>query len=125
MRTYSIGIYISTQEVAQTHTMLSHTSEGTQSISHSSETFAHAGAMPDDNNDDQTITQPQPRPVRQRAHYSPIMLSDPLDSPSSDAQSFDEEDMYGSDPDVETVGLKQPCQGLSSASNESLACPTW
>ncbi|KAN0128954.1 hypothetical protein V8E53_013216 [Lactarius tabidus] len=36
---------------------------------------------------------------------SPLMLSDPLESPSSDALSFDEDDMYGSDPDVETISL--------------------
>jgi hypothetical protein len=35
----------------------------------------------------------------------PFMLSEPLDDSSSDTKSFDEEDMYGSDPDVETVSL--------------------
>jgi len=33
------------------------------------------------------------------------MFSEPLDSTSSDEMSFDEEDMYGSDPDVETISL--------------------
>ncbi|KAN0127850.1 hypothetical protein V8E53_014297 [Lactarius tabidus] len=37
---------------------------------------------------------------------SPLMLSDPLDSPSSDARSFDDDDMYGSDSDVETISLR-------------------
>ncbi|KAN0135974.1 hypothetical protein V8E53_006135 [Lactarius tabidus] len=42
----------------------------------------------------------------QSGRPSPLMLSDPLDSPSSDARSFDEDDMYGSDSDVETISLR-------------------
>jgi hypothetical protein len=41
----------------------------------------------------------------QRVHEMSIMLSEPLDSSSSDAKSFDEEDMYGSDSDIETISL--------------------
>jgi hypothetical protein len=37
---------------------------------------------------------------------SPLMLSNPLDSPSSDARSFDEDNMYGSDSDIETISLR-------------------
>jgi hypothetical protein len=33
------------------------------------------------------------------------MLSEPLDSSSDDTKSFDEEDMYGSDSDIETISL--------------------
>jgi hypothetical protein len=33
------------------------------------------------------------------------MLSDPLDSSSSDTMSFDEEDMFGFDSDVEIISL--------------------
>ena len=44
------------------------------------------------------------------------MLSDPLSSPSSDAQSFDEDDMYGSDPDVETISLRPLLQSPESES---------
>jgi len=33
------------------------------------------------------------------------LFSDPLDSTSDDEQSFDEEDMFGSDPDAETISL--------------------
>ena len=120
-----MDIYISEPEVAPTNIMLSHTSEGTQSPSHSSETCAHSGDMQDHNIEEHTIIHGQPRLARQRAHHSPIMLSDPLVSPASDAKSFDEEDMYGSDPDVETISLKQPSQVLSSASHDSLACPAF
>jgi len=50
------------------------------------------------------------------------MLSDALDSPSSsDAKSFDEDDMYGSDSGVETISLKRPFQALNVA-NESPVC---
>ena len=79
--------------------------------------------MQDEDMDDQVIIQGQPQLGWQRVYHSPIMLSDPLDSPSSDAKSFDEEDMYGSDSDVETVSLKQPGQGLSCTSHELLVCP--
>jgi hypothetical protein len=34
-----------------------------------------------------------------------LLFSDPLDGTSSDEQSFDEDDMCGSDPDVETISL--------------------
>ncbi|KAN0141114.1 hypothetical protein V8E53_000870 [Lactarius tabidus] len=42
------------------------------------------------------------KPKRQTVQDMPFMLSEPLDDSSSDTKSFDEEDMYGSDPDVET-----------------------
>ena len=51
------------------------------------------------------------------------MPSNPLDSPSSDAKSFDEHDMYGSDSDVETISLKHLCQAAATDSDASLVCP--
>jgi hypothetical protein len=33
------------------------------------------------------------------------MLSDALDSPSSDTKSFDEEDMFGQDSGIDTISL--------------------
>ena len=51
------------------------------------------------------------------------MLSDPLDSPSPDAKSFDEDDMYGSDSDVEIISLRHPCQAAAPDSDASLVCP--
>ena len=103
--------------------MLSHMLEGIRSPSHSPEPCAHSGDMQDENTNHHTIVQGQPRLAQEQACHSPIMLSDPLDSPSSDVKSFDEEDMYGSDPDVETISLKQPGQVQSSASDDALACP--
>ena len=47
---------------------------------------------------------------------SMTMLSDALDNTSSDEMSFDEEDMYGSDPDVETITL-------ASGSNQQMQSP--
>ena len=34
-----------------------------------------------------------------------VLFQDPIDDESSDAESFNEDDMYGSDPDVETISL--------------------
>jgi hypothetical protein len=42
---------------------------------------------------------------KRKIRETTIMSSSSLDSPSSDAVSFDEYDMYGSDPDVETISL--------------------
>jgi hypothetical protein len=57
---------------------------------------------------DSVPSQQQPKKDRdgRTVRPSPIMLSNPLDSPSSDAKSFDEDDMYGSDSDIETISLK-------------------
>jgi hypothetical protein len=45
-------------------------------------------------------------PRKRRHEPSDLLLfSDPLDGTSSDEQSFDEEDMIGSDSDAETVSL--------------------
>ena len=48
------------------------------------------------------------------------MLSDPLDSTSSDEMSFNEEDMYGSDPDVETISLGSASNTKVQSSDEDL-----
>lgn len=45
---------------------------------------------------------------RRKFHQDPeelLLFSDPLDGSSSDEQSFDEDDMCGSDSDVETISL--------------------
>jgi hypothetical protein len=57
-----------------------------------------------------------------QAHLSPLMLSDPLESPSSDALSFDEDDMYGLDPDAETISLLPFRAVPKSEANDSLVC---
>jgi hypothetical protein len=37
-----------------------------------------------------------------------ILFSDPVDEDLSDAESFDEDDMYGSDSDAEIIGTESP-----------------
>ena len=62
--------------------------------------------------------------VSQTAHPSPTMLSNPISSPLSDAQSFDVDNMYGSDPDPETICLRpilqSPIVDTDSSVQESL-----
>ena len=45
------------------------------------------------------------RQSRRDAHNPAVMLCDSLDGPLSDALPFHEDEMYGLDSDVETVGL--------------------
>lgn len=61
--------------------------------------------------------------VNRKTCTSPIMLSDPLESPSSDEKSFDEDDMYGSDSGVETISLKPFLRGPVTETNEPLVRP--
>ena len=62
--------------------------------------------------------------VSRTTRLSPTMLSDPISSPSSDTQSFDVDDMYGSDPDPETISLRpilqSPTVDTDSSVQESL-----
>ncbi|KAH9171291.1 hypothetical protein EDB89DRAFT_1907147 [Lactarius sanguifluus] len=52
------------------------------------------------------------------------MFSDPIDSSSSDAKSFDEDDMYGSDSNAETISLKpdsmEPYSNQAQSTNEGV-----
>jgi hypothetical protein len=50
------------------------------------------------------------------------MFSDPVDGSSSDAQSFDEDDMYGSDSGVEKISLAPHLNVQVGMSNEHMAC---
>ncbi|KAI9443894.1 hypothetical protein H4582DRAFT_2071441 [Lactarius indigo] len=47
------------------------------------------------------------------------MFSDPVDDSPSDTQSFDEDDMYGSDGDVETISLKPLLEHVSEEQETS------
>jgi len=53
---------------------------------------------------------------KQRVQDMSLMLSEPLHSSSSDTKSFDEEDMYGFDSDIEIISL-------ASGSNQVQASP--
>jgi hypothetical protein len=50
------------------------------------------------------------------------MLSDPLDSSSSDTRSFNEDDMYGSDSGVETISLKPDLKEKERDTKETMVC---
>jgi len=104
---------------------MSDSSKGIQYSSHTPDATAHEvdiqGSQRTLHSNDPT----QPWPVWCGAYHSPLMLSDPLDSPTSDTRSFDEDDMYGSDSDVETISLKCPCEAPATESDASLVCPDW
>ena len=90
---------------------------------HTPDTTAHEADMQGGHRTLHSNDPTQPWPGRHRAYHSPLMLSDPLDSPTSDTRSFDEDDMYGSDSDVETISLKRPCEAPATESDASLVCP--
>ena len=52
----------------------------------------------------------------------PLMLSDPLDSSSSDTMSFDEEDMFGSDSDIEIISLPSGSQDEVENAQDNMVC---
>ena len=58
------------------------------------------------------------RQSQRDARNPAVMLCDPLDGPSSDALPFHEDEMYGSDSDVETIGLYHQ----SELSDEHTVC---
>jgi hypothetical protein len=58
----------------------------------------------------------------QRDIRDPTMLSDPLDGSSSDTQSFDEDEMYGSDSGVETISLKPNSKEDAGSADELMVC---
>jgi hypothetical protein len=72
--------------------------------------------------DDRTNDNDSQQSPHQCARLSPLMLSDPLESPSSDALSFDEDDMYGSDTDVETISLVPTRAVPELDTNDLLVC---
>ena len=102
--------------------MPSHKSKGKQTVSTSctSATPSHTPVLQGQHSDSKVHGQKNVQRLPWTVDNSPIMLSDSLDSPSSsDAKSFDEDDMYGSDSGVETISLKHSFQ-VSSMANESL-----
>jgi hypothetical protein len=50
------------------------------------------------------------------------MFSDPVDGSSSDTQSFDEDDMYGSDSGVETISLAPLSNTQAKTTGEHMVC---
>jgi hypothetical protein len=104
--------------------MPSHKSKGKQTVptSCTSATPSHTPVLQGQHSDSKVHGRKNVQRLPWTVDNSPIMLSDALDSPSSsDAKSFDEDDMYGSDSGVETISLKRPFQALNVA-NESPVC---
>ena len=65
------------------------------------------------------------RAVHKNYHDSLLMFSDPVDDSSSDTKSFDVDDMYGSDPDVETISMKPLTTEEPTSSDENNVCTLW
>ena len=103
--------------------IMSNTYKVIQDSLHTPDTTAHEADMQGGHRTLHSNDPTQPGPGRCRVYHSPLMLSDPLNSPTSDTRSFDEDDMYRSDSDVETISLKRPCEALATESDESLVCP--
>src|ERR1700744_5129724 len=112
------------------HIMQSHTSESspTCSISHSQASPTHSThSLPYSDQSPHMASSWSNKPKYQRnVQNAPDLFSDPLDSPSSDARSFDEDKMYGSDSDGETISLKPHVDELvgstSDQANDSMVC---
>lgn len=62
---------------------------------------------------------------RRKRRHDPsdlLLFSDPLDGTSSDEQSFDEEDMIGSDSDAETISLGIKSNDKKQTLDEQVVC---
>ena len=68
------------------------------------------------------VPQRQKRRKRHHEDGDHFLFSDPLDGTSSDEMSFDEEDMFGSDSDAETVSLAVKTNKKKRSFNEHAVC---
>lgn len=94
----------------------SHTSE--VKVKHMSSTCVPDSAA----QDHASSNQKHKRNPRRNFRSPPAMLSDPLDSSSSDTQSFDEDDMYGSDSGVESFSLNPDSEEEERSTTDSVVC---
>ena len=77
----------------------------------------------DDDIDATVIIPKRQKPWKHRHKPGNLHLfSDPLDGTSSDEQSFDEEDMFGSDSDAETVSLVAKMNKKKQPFDEQRVC---
>ena len=63
--------------------------------------------------------------TRWKCHHNPgdlLLFSDTLDGTSSDEHSFDEEDMFGSDSDAETISLGVRSNEKKQSFDEQVVC---
>ena len=104
--------------------MPSHNLKRKRADSDISATDTHASISQGDLANTSSLCQQPMHIVGQTACLSPAMLSDPISSPSLDTQSFDVDNMYGSDPDPETISLRlilqSPTVDTDSSVQESL-----
>ena len=104
--------------------MPSHNLKRKRADSDVSATDTHASISQGDPANTSSLCQQPMHIVGRITRLSPTMLSDPISSPSSDTQSFDVDDMYGSDPDPETISLRpilqSPTVDTDSSVQESL-----
>lgn len=104
--------------------MQSHTSDikRTPSTSHTPGSHTPGSASPGHHAAGTAADQTYRRKARRDIRDPPTMLSDPLDGSLSDNQSFDEDDMYGSDSDIETISLKPESEEQARSTNEYIVC---
>ena len=119
------GIYI-TSMFTTTFTitldiMQSHTSKGKpiSSTSHTSVKHTSATIIPDNPDAGRAPNWMGRQRSHQKVHSPQAMFPNPLDSSSSDAKSFDEDDMYGSDSGVETISLASGSKGKVQSPDEN------
>ena len=107
--------------------MQSHPSSQASSISHTmkphtSITATHSGQSTP------SFTAPyQKQEARAQRHVriAPIMLSNPVEDSSEDDQSFDEDDMYGSDSGVKTISLAPRSPIRQPSPEEEIVCTSF
>jgi hypothetical protein len=106
------------------HIMQSHTSDNeyTASVLHTSPTHGSTPVTQGYQSADKAPDQKRKQKGQRSVRNSPIMFSDPINDSSSDTQSFDEDDMYGSDSGVETISLAPPSNAQDGMTNEHIVC---
>ena len=96
------------------------TDASTNAIAHASVSFKQepGGAA------EVTVMKRKTQKRRKRRHDSSdlLLFSDPLDGTSSDEQSFDEADMFGSDSDAETISLGFKSNDQKNLFDEQVVC---
>lgn len=104
--------------------MNSHTSKGKGSSSTSDTSVSHSPVTAKEVHQIPTSVPDQKHVWKSRRHvHTPrIMFLDPSDDPLSDAESFDKDDMYGSDSGVETISLRSGSKEQDQQLNECMVC---
>lgn len=88
----------------------------TSSVSHTLSTHAFNADAPKITN--KGVNRKRRRAHRRNIKTSTILFYNAVDGSASDTKSFDEDDMYGSDSDVETISLKPHSDTQPTMTNE-------